>query len=69
MVELLVDSLLTWMVKFQDRASLDEVEDVFAEFSAGIGRFAGYDVIRGRGLRSPILGGQLMGQQALLYSS
>jgi len=54
---------------FQERASLDEVEDAFADFSTGTRRFAGYDVIRDRGLRSPILGGKLMGQQALLYSS
>ena len=49
-------------------ASLDEVENAFADFSTGTGQFAGYDVIRDRGLRSPILGGKLMGQQALLYS-
>lgn len=36
---------------FQDRALLDEVEDAFAEFSIGIGRFAGYDVIRDRGAK------------------
>jgi len=54
---------------FQERASLDEVEDAFADFSTGTGQFVGYDVIRDRGLRSPSLGGQLMGQQALLYSS
>eukprot|EP00253_Pinus_taeda_P032727 PITA_32727 len=38
---------------FQDRASLDEVEDAFAEFSIGTGRFAGYDVIRDRGAKKP----------------
>ena len=54
---------------FQDRALLDEVEDAFAEFSTGTGQFARYDVIRDRGLRSHILGGQIMGQQALLFSS
>eukprot|EP00253_Pinus_taeda_P031535 PITA_31535 len=54
---------------FQDRASLDEVEDAFGEFSTGTGRFAGYDLIRDRGLRSPILGGKIIGQQALLYNS
>jgi len=45
------------------------VEDAFAEFSTGTGQFARYDVIRNGGLRSPILGGKLMGQQALLYNS
>ena len=54
---------------FLDIALLDDVEDAFAEFSIGSGRFGGYDVIRDRGLRSPILGGQIMGQQALLFSS
>lgn len=55
---------------FQDRASLDEVEDAFAEFSTNTMRFATYDVIRDReGLRCPILGGKLMGQHALLYSN
>ena len=54
---------------FYDRASLDEVEDAFAEFFIGTGRLAGYDAIRDRGLRSPILSEKLMGQQALLYSS
>ena len=54
---------------FQERASLDEVEDAFAEFSTGTGRFAGYDVIRDKGVKKPILGGQLMGQQAILYNS
>ena len=38
---------------FQDRASLDEVEDAFAEFSIGIGRFAVYDVIRDKRAKMP----------------
>eukprot|EP00253_Pinus_taeda_P035840 PITA_35840 len=38
---------------FQDRALLDEVEDAFAEFSTGTGRFAEYDVIRDRGAKKP----------------
>eukprot|EP00253_Pinus_taeda_P035832 PITA_35832 len=38
---------------FQDRAYLDEVEDVFAEFSTGTWRFAGYEVIRDRGAKKP----------------
>ena len=38
---------------FQDRALLDEVEDAFAKFSTGTGRFAGYDVIRDRGAKKP----------------
>jgi hypothetical protein len=42
---------------FQDRAYLDEVEEGFIEFSTGTGRFGGYDVLRDRGLRSPMLGG------------
>ena len=29
------------------------MEDAFAEFSTGTGRFGGYDVIRGRGLKKP----------------
>ena len=37
-----------WRRVFQDRASLNEVEDVFAEFSNGTGWFAGYDMIRDR---------------------
>jgi len=32
---------------------LDEVEDAFPEFSTGIGRFAGYDVIRDMGAKKP----------------
>ena len=42
---------LRWI--FQDRASLNEVEDALAEFSASTGRFAGYDVIRVRGDKKP----------------
>eukprot|EP00253_Pinus_taeda_P027241 PITA_27241 len=38
---------------FHDKALLDEVEDAFAEFSTGIGRFARYDVIRDRGAKKP----------------
>ena len=38
---------------FQDRASLDEVEDALAEFSTGTERFAGYDVIRDKGANKP----------------
>ena len=38
---------------FQDRASLDEVEDAFADFSTGRGRFGGYDLIRDRGAKKP----------------
>ena len=38
---------------FQDRASLDEVEDAFAEFSTSTRRFASYDVIRDRGAKKP----------------
>jgi len=38
---------------FQDKASLDEVEDAFAEFSISIGRFAGYGVIRDREAKKP----------------
>jgi len=37
----------------QDRASLDEVEDAFVEFSIGTGRFVGYDVIRDKGAKKP----------------
>eukprot|EP00253_Pinus_taeda_P025575 PITA_25575 len=36
---------------YQDSALLAEVEDAFAEFSTGTGRFGGYDVIRDRGLK------------------
>eukprot|EP00253_Pinus_taeda_P022236 PITA_22236 len=36
---------------FQDSALLAEVEDAFAEFSTGSGRFGGYDVIRDRGAK------------------
>jgi hypothetical protein len=32
----------------------------FVEFSTSTGRFGGYDVLRERGLRSPMLGGELM---------
>eukprot|EP00253_Pinus_taeda_P002946 PITA_02946 len=38
---------------FQDRTLLDEVEDAFAEFSTGAGRFVGYDLIRDRGAKKP----------------
>jgi len=38
---------------YQDSALLVEVEDAFAEFSTGSGRFGGYDVIRDRGLKKP----------------
>eukprot|EP00253_Pinus_taeda_P028015 PITA_28015 len=38
---------------FQDSALLVEVEDAFAEFSIGSGRFGGYDVIRDRGAKKP----------------
>ena len=36
-----------------DMASLDEVEDAFADFSTGRGRFGGYDLIRDRGDKKP----------------
>ena len=36
---------------FQDSALLAKVEDAFAEFSTGSGRFGGYDVIRDRGAK------------------
>ena len=45
---------------FHDRASLDKVEG-FIEFSIDVGRFGVYDVLKDRGLRSSIYGGQLMG--------
>ena len=38
---------------FQDRASLDEVEDVYADFSTSIGQFVGYDVSRDMGGKNP----------------
>lgn len=38
---------------YQDSALLAEVEDAFAEFSTGSGRFGGYDVIRDRGAKKP----------------
>eukprot|EP00253_Pinus_taeda_P027275 PITA_27275 len=38
---------------FQDSALLDEVEDAFAKFSTGSGRFGGYDVIKDRGAKKP----------------
>jgi len=38
---------------FQDRPSLDEVEDAFADFFTDIGRFVGYDVIRDKGDTKP----------------
>jgi hypothetical protein len=38
---------------FQDRAYLDEVEEGFIEFSIGIGRFGGNDVLRDRGVKKP----------------
>ena len=38
---------------FQDRASLDEVEDALAEFSTSTSLFVGYDVIRDRGAKKP----------------
>ena len=46
---------------------LEEVEEGFVEFSTATGRFGGYEVLRDRGLRNPMLGGQLMGQHALFY--
>eukprot|EP00253_Pinus_taeda_P018206 PITA_18206 len=42
---------LRWI--FQDRASLDEVEDAFVEFSIGTSQFVGYDVIRDRVAKKP----------------
>eukprot|EP00253_Pinus_taeda_P014580 PITA_14580 len=42
---------LRWI--FHNRASLDEVENAFVEFSTGTGRFAGYDVIRDKGAKKP----------------
>jgi hypothetical protein len=38
---------------YQDRASLDEVEEGFIEFSTSTGRFGGYDVLRDRGAKKP----------------
>eukprot|EP00253_Pinus_taeda_P035554 PITA_35554 len=38
---------------FQDRASIDEVEDAFVDVSTSIGRFARYDMIRDRGAKKP----------------
>ena len=54
---------------FQERASLDEVEDAFVEFSISTGQFVGYDVIRDRGAKKPYSWWATHGQQALLYSS
>ena len=38
---------------FQDRDLLDEVEAVFVDFSCGIGRFGGYDVVGDKGVKKP----------------
>ena len=38
---------------YPDRASLDEVEEGFVEFSTACGRFGGYDVIGDRGTKKP----------------
>ena len=54
---------------FQDSDMLEEAEEGFVDFSTGTGRFGGYDVLRDRGLRNPMLGGQLMGQHPLFYRS
>ena len=54
---------------FQDRASLDEVEDGFADFSTGTGRFVGYDVIRDRGAKKPYSWWATHGATRLLYNS
>ena len=54
---------------FHDRDLLDEVEEGFVEFSTATRRFGGYDVVGDRELRSPIIGGKLMGQHALFYKS
>jgi hypothetical protein len=51
---------------YQDRASFDEVEASFIDFSIASERFYSYECSETRGLRSPMLGGQLMGQHALL---
>jgi hypothetical protein len=46
---------------YRDRASLDEVEGGFVEFSTSTERFGGYDVLKDKGLRSPMLGRKLTG--------
>ena len=38
---------------YQDRDSLDEVEEGFVEFSIATGRFGGYDVVGNRGVKNP----------------
>jgi hypothetical protein len=38
---------------YQDRASIDDVEDGFVEFSIGTRRFGGYDVLRDKGAKKP----------------
>jgi hypothetical protein len=38
---------------YQNRVSLDEVEEGFVEFSTAIGRFKGYNVIRDMWLKKP----------------
>ena len=48
---------------------LEEAEEGFVDFSIGTGRFGGYDVLRDRGVRNPMLGGKLMGQHPLFYRS
>ena len=48
---------------------LEEVEEGFVDFSTGTGIFGGYDVLRDRGVRNPMLGGKLMGKHPLFYRS
>ena len=55
--------------RFQDSASLAKVEEGFIEFSTGSGRFGGYDVHGDKGVKNPMVGGQLMGQHVLFYNS
>jgi hypothetical protein len=38
---------------YQYISSLDEVEEGFLDFSIGIGRFGGYDVLREKGVKKP----------------
>jgi hypothetical protein len=40
---------------YQDRASVDEVEAGFVEFSTASGRFSSYDVLRDRGTKKPYI--------------
>jgi len=54
---------------YHDRVSFDEVEAGFIDFSTASGRFLAMMCSKTGETRSPMLGGKLMRQHALLYMS